>query len=83
MKCCAGEGLPWHLDDVCFQPEAVVKDAEVQQDLVGVDEECLDGVRFQFGSGVGPPAECFEAEGDGLQVVSPAGSLPCRDLEQE
>jgi hypothetical protein len=56
VQCCAGEGLPWRLDGVCFEPEAVVEDAEVQQDFSGVDEECSDGVRFQFGSGVGPPA---------------------------
>jgi hypothetical protein len=83
MKCCAGEGLPWRLDGVCFEPEAVAEDAEVQQDFPGVDEESLDGVRFQFGSGAGPPAERTEAEGDGFNVVGLAGSSPSRDLEEE
>jgi hypothetical protein len=75
--------LPWRLAGVCFEPETVVEDAEVQQDLVGVDEECLDGVRFQFGSGAGAPAERTETEGDGFKVVGPFGSFPCRDFEQE
>lgn len=83
MKCCAGEGLPWRHDGVCFEPEGVAKGAEVQQDLSGLDEECLDGVRFEFGSGAGAPAECAEAEGDGVKVVGPAGAFPCCDLEQE
>ena len=78
-----GEGLPWRLDGVCFEPEAVVEDAEVQQDFPGVDEECVDGSRFQFGSGAGAPAECAETEGDGFKVVGRSGSVPCRDLEQE
>jgi hypothetical protein len=83
VKCCAGEGLPWRLDGVGFEPEAVVEEAEVHQDFSGVDEECLDGVRFQFGSGAGAPAECSEAKGDGFKVVCPSGSFPCRDFEQE
>lgn len=83
MKCCAGEGLPWRFDGVGFEPETVVEDAEVQQDLLGIDEECLDGVRFQSGSGAGAPAECSEAEGDGFKVVGPSGSFACRDFEQE
>ena len=40
------------------------------------------GRRSCIGSGVGPPAECAETEGHGFKVVSPAGSFPCRDLEQ-
>ena len=81
MQCCAGEGLPWLLDGVGFEFEAVVEDSEVNQGFVGVGQECLDGVRFQFGSGVATPAECAEAEGDGFKVVGPTGSFPCRDFE--
>lgn len=52
-------------------------------DFLGVDEQCLDRVRFQFGSGAGAPTERAEAEGDDFKVVRPFGSFPCGDLEKE
>lgn len=32
--------MPGRLDRVCVEPEAVVEDAEVQQEFASVDEEC-------------------------------------------
>jgi hypothetical protein len=62
--------LPWRLDGVGFEPEAVVEDAEDQEDFPGVDEQCPEGVRFQFSSGAGAPTERAETEGDCSKVVS-------------